>query len=365
MKLFGRRFKIVVDSAQWWRLLRRAYRRSSVLAFGIVGFSCLLIAGLCDGFWQGLLVNIGTALLLIPPIVVTERLALEQEVASLRSEFRRISNAQEIEQEHSKSLESLFTSQEEYPADELVLLMKEALKAQAVSGVGIAVRLVDDDYTLLFGLRLTLEATGWSFPPHYVVEAQETVHYRLLTASDDVGEADFGIETWRLIGGGLGSTTASALMAVREELLGRELHPPRELDLGWICEQIRETLLTRVRFRQPSSPGRTGMAPVIMLVGKELAVTSRGIESRFDKQLGVTPMHVARRKAGMEQDVDTDTMTVHVENGGKVEEILYTEYAQDREDQAFGGGLGRHIEAPLALQAVKTLYASGFLSRRR
>jgi hypothetical protein len=54
-----------------------------------------------------MLVNLGTALVLLPPIVVTERLALEQEVASIRDEFRRVSNAQELMREREGSLRPL------------------------------------------------------------------------------------------------------------------------------------------------------------------------------------------------------------------------------------------------------------------
>jgi hypothetical protein len=70
----------------WLRHLGRTYRYGPTTALGIAGLIAIFEAFFAEGWWQAVLVNIGTALLLIPPIVVTERLILSEEVEEVRKD---------------------------------------------------------------------------------------------------------------------------------------------------------------------------------------------------------------------------------------------------------------------------------------
>ena len=177
--------RITVDGRQWLRLVRRAYRRASVLALGVVGMGCLVTAGVSSGYWQGLFVNVGTALLLVPPIVVTERLALEIEVAALRDSFRRVGTAQELSREQSASLEDQFNPPD-YSISDLLSLAKECSKRHAISKWGIAVPLTVSDPSIMLGIRLTRsdEPSMSDYLPDYAIEASESLSVKLLAPGE-------------------------------------------------------------------------------------------------------------------------------------------------------------------------------------
>lgn len=70
---------------RWFRHLRQTYRYRPVAVLGIAGLLAIFGALLAENWWQAVLVDIGTALLLIPPIVVTERLIVSREVKEVRN----------------------------------------------------------------------------------------------------------------------------------------------------------------------------------------------------------------------------------------------------------------------------------------
>jgi hypothetical protein len=70
---------------RWLRNLGQTYRYRPAQVLGIAGLLAIFGALFAEGWWwRAVLVDIGTALLLIPPIIVTERLIVSEEVEEVR-----------------------------------------------------------------------------------------------------------------------------------------------------------------------------------------------------------------------------------------------------------------------------------------
>jgi hypothetical protein len=99
----------------WRKLLVQTYLYGPTTALAIAGLIAAIFGALFarDPGWQALLVNIGTALLLIPPIVVTERLVLSGEVEEVREAVdKQLAELRKVSTQHDHTREDLPPSAE-------------------------------------------------------------------------------------------------------------------------------------------------------------------------------------------------------------------------------------------------------------
>lgn len=325
----------------WARHLLTAYRNIHVFALSALGLLMLFASIFVSPWMQSVLINFGTALVLLPPLLVSERLTLFDDVRKLTEKaFSSVSRMKEDIDDERLSILNLFKMENDYPENEALLLFQESSKRHHISKWGIAVPAIEGRYDVLIGLSFSDQNRGEmaQFLANYVVDAQKVILVRPLTRKRP---GFFARLVWDIENK---LSTAKMLKHVRDELLDDGLHPAMEMDFGRITESIRRTLVFREIARNPSDKFRTNLGAVICLIGKELALTREGIEHVHLKGSKPIPFWATFEKAGFRVR-------------DQKENKLIT--AQEYFDRS---GFGDHQEIESALTAIFTLYQSGFLS---
>jgi len=312
-----------------------------VAVLGAIGMLMLIGALFVAGWTQSVMVELGSALLLIPPLVVTERLVLEEDVRTITNEaLDRVSSLTRHLEAEYQEINDLFSVDSDFRSDEALNLMKASSAAHHISRWGIAVPLVQDEYDLLLGLHFDFanEPARAHYARNYEIEAQDAMNFRILTDEDAGYVSTEGI--WEPAGD---QTTDSFLRRVRDELLDRGLHPATELDFVHLCERIRQVLLKRHFMRRPGSGYRSDVAGIITVIGDDLAVTVKGIEHLRDAQTNAIPLFATFARCGLSIIEEDD------------DKLLPDDYWFNR------SGLANHSDLDKAMIAVRVLYRTGLL----
>jgi hypothetical protein len=337
------------DFSRWLQLLAQAFRRTPVLALAAAGLGLVIGASFVSGYWQAFLLQVGIVMIFISPIVVTERIAVTEEVKQLRSEVVRLSEIPRVEQARVQKVEQLFSRSTDYTSADLLALLKASMIERAITRCGVAVPLRSGDYSTLLGISLNPEigTHGVYFQPRYVIEGQSEVLSQILYHDRDARQEV--IRTRRILDPDKEPSLSGMLMGVRNELLRNERHPQMELDFEDICARLKRTLILGLEARRPGSKYRTGLEAVIAVVEPDLAITVEGIQHISDPATKTVSKFDVWSRAGLPERVPHET----AQNKKWMKAM---QEAQIRES-----GIADHPDFKAAISVIRTLYISTFL----
>lgn len=249
-------------------------------------------------------------------------------------------------------IDGLFSKADDYRLDGLRALMVAASHAHAISKWGVALPLEEGDYDRLLVLKLDggVETHAFYYPDFVLDEAR---HFHFKVAARSQPE-DAGFTVWGLMPTDEEERVfADIFDSVRSTLLEEGLHPEDELDSDRLAKHLRGLLLDSLDLRRPG-PHRTDLGAIVCLVGNELAVTTNGIEHRFDKNIAGLEIWDAEVMAGVAPLRYDDSVTFYrvLDDGSQVPLTEEEQFARRRD----ASGLLDHPDLDKAIDAVASLY---------